>query len=77
MLYDLYNQMTVFEKMRNKRLPDYYDTMYQDGYTPEEIREALHNTMIRENYQRKIRQEEVKKQDNAMDVNFNVEVKKK
>ena len=75
MLYDLYSQMTVFEKMRNKRLPDYYDTMYQDGFTPEEIREALHNTMIREHYQRTIRQEET--QDTAMDVNFNVEVKKK
>jgi len=38
-----------------KKLPDYYDTMYLDGYTPEQITEAKHRSMRKE-YQR--RQEE-------------------
>ena len=38
-----------------KNLPDYYDTMYLDGYTPEQIMEAKHRSMRKE-YQR--RQEE-------------------
>ena len=28
--------MTLFDYY-NSRLPDYYDTMYQDGYTPQEV----------------------------------------
>lgn len=28
-----------------KVLPDYYDTMYLDGYTPDEIMVASHRTM--------------------------------
>ena len=28
-----------------KNLPDYYDTMYLDGYTPEQIMEAQHRSM--------------------------------
>ena len=28
-----------------KSLPDYYDTMYLDGYTPEQIMEAKHRSM--------------------------------
>lgn len=35
-----------------KNLPDYYDTMYLDGYTPEQILEAQHRRM-RKKYQRK------------------------
>ena len=31
---------SVFEKMRNRQIPDYYPTMYQDGYKPYEILEA-------------------------------------
>ena len=29
----------------HKSLPDYYDTMYLDGYTPEQIMEAKHRSM--------------------------------
>ena len=29
----------------HKNLPDYYDTMYLDGYTPEQIMEAKHRSM--------------------------------
>ena len=35
-----------------KNLPDYYDTMYLDGYTPEQILEAQPRSM-RKKYQRK------------------------
>ena len=28
-------------------VPDYYDTMYMDGYSPEQILHAAHQTMIR------------------------------
>ena len=28
-------------------MPDYYPTMYLDGYTPYEIRIARHNTMLK------------------------------
>lgn len=35
-----------------KNLPDYYDAMYLDGYTPEQILEAQHRSM-RKQYQRK------------------------
>lgn len=31
----------------DRPLPDYYPTMYLDGYTPEEIWVAQHNTMIK------------------------------
>lgn len=40
--------MTVFEKMRRKQIPEYYDGMYLDGYTPQEIIEAAHNSIIKE-----------------------------
>ena len=65
--------MTVFEKMRNKRLPDYYPTMYLDGYKPWEIVEAAHNSIIKE---AKARQAECEPQ-TPMNVRFQVEVKSK
>lgn len=34
-----------------KNLPDYYETMYLGGYTPEQIMEAKHRSMRKE-YQR-------------------------
>ena len=38
--------MTVID-YHNRRIPDYYDTMYLDGYTPEQILQAAHNTMMK------------------------------
>ena len=46
--------MIIYPK---KKLPDYYPTMYLDGYTPEEIRMALHNKMIKEYAERQAHQE--------------------
>ena len=43
---------TVFEKMRNKHIPDYYPTMYQDGWKPYEILEAAHNSIIKQYMER-------------------------
>ena len=64
---------TVFEKMRNKRIPDYYDGMYKDGYAPWEIVEAAHNSIIQEAEARKAEAEEAA----PMNVRFKVEVKNK
>lgn len=33
-----------------KKLPEYYDTMYMDGYTPEQIMEAHHRSMVKKYY---------------------------
>lgn len=44
----MFDNRTVFDKMRGTRLPDYYDGMYKDGYKPWEIVEAAHNTIFKE-----------------------------
>ena len=33
-----------------KNLPEYYDTMYMDGYTPEQIMETHHRSMMKKYY---------------------------
>ena len=76
-MYDLNSQRTVFEKMTNKHLPEEpYPTMYLDGYSPEEIIETAHNSIMREHFRRR---EAAKSQeeDEPMNVKLNVEVKKK
>ena len=37
----------------DRQIPDYYDTMYLDGYTPDQISYAMHRKMIREYEARK------------------------
>lgn len=39
-----------------KDVPDYYDSMYLDGYSPEQILHATHQKMIREYEERKAAQ---------------------
>ena len=39
----------MIEKMRGKRLPDYYTGMHEDGYSPYEILTAARKTIIQEN----------------------------
>lgn len=34
----------------HKNLPEYYDTMYMDGYTPEQIMEAHHRSVMNKYY---------------------------
>ena len=43
--------MTLFEYY-DRQIPDYYDTMYLDGYTPEQILHAAHRKMYREYQER-------------------------
>ena len=38
--------MTLFEYY-DSQIPDYYDAMYMNGYTPEQIRYAIHKKMVR------------------------------
>lgn len=40
----------------DRQIPDYYDTMYLDGYTPQQISYAVHRKMIREYEARKAAQ---------------------
>ena len=47
--------MTLFDYYDSK-IPDYYDTMYMDGYTPEQILYAGHRKMVREIEARKAAQ---------------------
>lgn len=56
--------MTVFEKMRGAQIPDYYPTMWKDGYKPWEILEAARKTHTRT-------------EEAPAAVSFNVEVRKK
>ena len=62
--------MTVFEMMRNKRIPEYYDTMYRDGFKPYEIVEAAQNIIMRHHEEMLAAKEE----EVPANVNFNVEV---
>lgn len=32
----------------DRQIPDYYDTMYLDGYTPDQILYSAHRKMVRE-----------------------------
>jgi hypothetical protein len=43
----MFDDLTIFDGMRRRPLPDYYDTMYLDGYKPYEIIEAAHRTMLK------------------------------
>lgn len=65
---------TTLEKMRNRQIPDYYPTMYQDGYKPYEILEAASNS-IYERYREA--QEADTPTEEPMNVRFQVEVKRK
>jgi hypothetical protein len=40
----------------DRQIPDYYDTMYLDGFTPDQILHAAHRKMIREYEARKAAQ---------------------
>ena len=40
----------------DKKIPDYYPTMYMDGYTPEQILHAVRREMIQRHRERKAEQ---------------------
>ena len=37
----------------NRQIPEYYDTMYMDGYTPEQIMTAFRKKLHREREERR------------------------
>ena len=56
-----------------RKLPEYYPTMYLDGYEPWEILQALHESMIREVNAQKEHQKATEDED----ISFTIEVIKK
>lgn len=48
-------KMGIFEYLDSK-IPDYYPTMYKDGYTPEQILHAARRKIVREYEERKAAQ---------------------
>ena len=45
--------VTSLLEQHNRRIPDYYPTMYMDGFTPEEIMYAAKRQMYRQIQERK------------------------
>lgn len=39
--------MTVMEKMRMTQLPEYYKTMYRDGFSPYEVLQSARDTFTK------------------------------
>ena len=39
--------MTVMEKMRTTQLPEYYKTMYRDGFSPYEVLQSARDTFTK------------------------------
>ncbi len=64
----------MYKNIMNKfhrPLPEYYDSMYMDGYTPEEISYAARRSILRRYYERKMAKDDV------MDIRIKSEVKVK
>lgn len=59
----------------DRQIPDYYDTMYLDGYTPQQISYAVHRKMIREYEARKAAQREAAEANEIPNVKIISEVK--
>lgn len=55
-----------------KDLPDYYPTMYMDGYTPQEILQAHRNTF----YKKVEEREAMERAEEENTINIVIEVKK-
>ena len=45
--------VSSFLEQHNRKIPDYYPTMYMDGFTPEEIMYAAKRQMYRQVQERK------------------------
>ena len=67
------DKRTMIEKMRGTRIPDYYDGMYLDGYSPAEIVEAAHNFIIKQH----MAAQEEKASEVPLNVHIQSEVKTK
>ena len=71
---------TILDQLRERPIPEYDDFMWKRGYKPYEIIEAAENSIIAENLKRQEIKEQKKEQqqsDVPLNVNLNVQVKKK
>ena len=68
--------MTLFDYY-DRQIPDYYDGMYRDGYTPQQISYALHRKMIQQYEARKANQRAEVEQNEVWNVKITSEVKVK
>ena len=68
--------MTLFDYY-DRQIPDYYDGMYRDGYTPQQISHALHRKMIQQYEARKAEQRAETEQNEVWNVKITSEVKVK
>ena len=59
----------------NRNIPEYYDTMYQDGFTPNQIMTALRKKMLREYNEREARKQAEAEQNEVWNVKITSEVK--
>ena len=48
--------VTSLLEQHNRRIPDYYPTMYMDGYTPEQILHAAKRGIMQRHRERKAEQ---------------------
>ena len=64
--------MMILSDKEFRGVPEYYDWMYLDGYTPEEIWYAFHKKLDRELRER----EETENAINSVTVNSSVRIKK-
>ena len=56
----------------DRQIPEYYPTMYMDGYTPAQILHAVHRKMVREYLER----EEKKRAEKETEIQIEKQVKK-
>jgi starvation-inducible outer membrane lipoprotein len=64
--------------MLQNNLPDYYPTMYLDGYEPWQIMQAAHTTMIKQWKEREAAKESTQKEaELEQQVNIKAEIKVK
>ena len=60
----------------HKNLPEYYDTMYLDGYTPEQIMEAHRRTMTKKYYADQKRKQEEAATEKAVEAEVEKQLEK-
>ena len=58
-----------------RKVPEYYDTMYMDGYTPEQIMHAAHKKMQRMYEERRAAQRAAAEENEISNVKIISEVK--
>ena len=66
--------MTLYEYLDSK-IPDYYPTMYRDGYSPEQILHAARRKILREYEARKAAQRAAAEENEIPNVKIISEVK--